>query len=58
MANIPEVSLPAEPIISIAGLPLTNSHLAALFVSITIITMAVLLRSKLSLVPGRSQVIF
>lgn len=57
MANVPKISLPAEPIFEIVGLPITNSHLAALLLSIFLLIIAALIRRRLSLVPTRGQVI-
>jgi len=56
-SNIPEISLPAEPIIEIANIPLTNAFLGTLFVSLVLILIGISLKRRASLVPGRGQII-
>jgi F-type H+-transporting ATPase subunit a len=58
MANIPDISLPSETVVEIAGIGVTNSVLATAVTSVLIIVLIVLSRLNLRLVPNRLQVCF
>ncbi len=52
------ISLPAEPVIQIDSLPITNALLTSWLTVVFIVFIAVLLRLKLKQVPGRLQGLF
>lgn len=53
-----EISIKAEPILSLGYFIVTNSYLLSLITFIVLISLAVNLKSKLSLIPGKIQGIF
>lgn len=55
---MPEISIKAEELFHIGSFPVTNSLLLAVIVSVLIVAIAVLLRSKISLIPGTLQGLF
>lgn len=52
------IHVPATPVLSIAGLPVTNAVLAAYVSSLFLIGIAVLIRLGLKRIPGRAQAFF
>lgn len=54
-ANIPEISLPAEPILEIGNLPITNAFIATLFVSLLLLLIGIKIGRRPTLVPSRGQ---
>lgn len=58
MANIPEISLPAEPIFHLGGFPITNSVLASWIILVLLLILGVYIGTQAKLTPGRGQLIF
>jgi F-type H+-transporting ATPase subunit a len=52
---MPHISLQAQKLFAILGFPVTNSFLFALITGVLLIIVALIVRSRLSLVPGRLQ---
>lgn len=57
MANIPEVSLPAETLFHIGSFAVNNSMMAALATSLILIVIALLVRRNMGLIPSRIQMV-
>lgn len=56
MANIPEITLQTAPIIDLYGLPITNSVIATLGVTLVLVLFGIYMKSTLKIVPGKFQV--
>jgi F-type H+-transporting ATPase subunit a len=53
----PNISLISDEIVNIGGFGITNSALAFMLISVFILAFALLVRGRLSLIPGRLQVV-
>lgn len=56
MPNIPEISLPAEPVINLGPIHITNSVLASFVVTLILTIFALAVRKRIGLIPSRIQV--
>ena len=58
LCAVPEISIKAEEIFHLGSFPVTNALLVSVLVLVFLVTVAVIFKSKLSIIPGKLQSIF